>query len=80
MYFLKVTYFYDLLLGITEQVIRGLCKVIQLTLPKYRDAQSQHLVKNLIVSLCKEHPIWAIKYMNIILKDIVSQNINEAPR
>ncbi|KAF5292015.1 hypothetical protein FQA39_LY14132 [Lamprigera yunnana] len=62
--------------GITENVIKGICRTIQLTLPRYYDSSSQLFVKKLISALIKHHPKWAIKCLLLILGDIVSNYKN----
>ncbi|KAL3270236.1 hypothetical protein HHI36_009292 [Cryptolaemus montrouzieri] len=55
---------------VNDGIVRGICKVIQLTLPRYRDSASQQLVRNLIVALIEKHPENAIKGLCGILLDI----------
>lgn len=71
---LKTIVYY--LSGISDKIINGICKVIQLILPRYRDSSSHFYIKTLLTSLIKEHPVWTIKYMTIVLADIASQNKN----
>ncbi|KAK5645448.1 hypothetical protein RI129_006748 [Pyrocoelia pectoralis] len=56
--------------GINENIIKGICRAIQLTLPRYQDGISQYLVRNLIVSLIKHHPKWSIKGLLLMLGDV----------
>ncbi|KAK4875808.1 hypothetical protein RN001_012230 [Aquatica leii] len=58
--------------GITENVIKGICRTIQLTLLRYHNGPSQLLIRNLIVALIKYHPKWAIKGLLSMLTDVVS--------
>lgn len=63
-------------LGIVEAVVRGLCKVIHLTLLRYRDSWSKGLVRGLISALATHHPDWTIKHLVPILSDIGSTYSN----
>ncbi|XP_045475078.1 eIF-2-alpha kinase activator GCN1 [Harmonia axyridis] len=62
--------------GVSANIVRGICKVIQLTLPRYRDSSSQQLVRNLIFSLIEHHPDNAIKGLCGILLDIAKLHKN----
>lgn len=64
------------IVGINENIIKGICRVIQLTLPRYRDSASQVLVRNLIVALLEKHPDHAIKDLTLMLVDISLQHKN----
>lgn len=59
-------------LGITEPVVKGLCKVIHLTLLRYRDSWSRALVRDLICALATNHADWTIKHLATVLWDIGS--------
>ncbi|KAK9878672.1 hypothetical protein WA026_023121 [Henosepilachna vigintioctopunctata] len=61
---------------VNDIIVRGICKVIQLTLPRYRDSTSQQLVRNLIVALIEKHPENAIKGLSLILMDIAKLHRN----
>ncbi|XP_039292554.1 eIF-2-alpha kinase activator GCN1 [Nilaparvata lugens] len=61
--------------GITENLVKGICKTLQLTLPRYCDGQSRSYVKNTISALIKEHPDWTMKYLTAILADSANQNL-----
>lgn len=56
--------------GITEQIVRGVCKVIQLTLLRYRDSGSKALVRQLLTTLTTNHSDWTIKHIVPVLSDI----------
>ncbi|CAH1119168.1 unnamed protein product [Phaedon cochleariae] len=62
--------------NISENIIKGICKVLLLTLPRYRDSFSQQLVRNLITSLLKDHPALSIKCLTSILLDFATQHKN----
>ncbi|RZC38970.1 translational activator GCN1-like, partial [Asbolus verrucosus] len=64
------------ILAINENIVKGICRVIQLTLPRYRDSSSQLLVRNLIVALLEKHSESAIKCLSLMLVDIASQHKN----
>lgn len=61
--------------GINTTIIRGICKVIGTTLTKYKDPKSQALVKDLIVSLAKQHSDLTFEHFNNVLKTIVSKDL-----
>ncbi|XP_034945471.1 eIF-2-alpha kinase activator GCN1 [Chelonus insularis] len=55
--------------GITEKVVIGLCKVISITLHRYKDTASQSYVKKLISALLNHHQDFTIKAMaNIVVE------------
>ncbi|KAJ8966633.1 hypothetical protein NQ314_003400 [Rhamnusium bicolor] len=62
--------------GINESIIRGICKVLLLTLPRYRDSSSQLLVRNLITVLLEKHPETSIKCLTSVLLDFAAQHKN----
>jgi hypothetical protein len=62
--------------ALNDSIIKGICRVIQLTLPRYRDSSSQLLVRNLIVALLEKHSDSAIKCLLLMLVDIASQHKN----
>nr|CAD7442358.1 unnamed protein product [Timema bartmani] len=65
--------------GISESIVRGLCKVLQLTLPRYRDSTSQSYVKSVIISLVKQHGDWTIKHLTASLTDIAVSHCHLIP-
>ncbi|XP_046688091.1 eIF-2-alpha kinase activator GCN1-like [Homalodisca vitripennis] len=56
--------------GIVEPVVRGLCKVVQLTLLRYRDSWSRALIRDLVSSLASHYPDWTIRHLVPVLVDI----------
>lgn len=70
---------YIFVLGITEPVIRGLCKVLQLTLLRYRDGASRSYVKDTIIAMAKQHPDWTMKHLTSVLNDIAQTQSNLSP-
>ncbi|XP_049938173.1 eIF-2-alpha kinase activator GCN1 [Schistocerca serialis cubense] len=58
--------------GITENIVRGICKVLQLTLPRYRDSTSQAYVKQLIAELTVKHTDWTVKHLTATLSDVAN--------
>jgi len=63
-------------IGITEGIIRGICKVLQLALPRYRDSTSQFYIRNMIIALVKKHGDWTMKHLTSTLSDIASAHKN----
>lgn len=66
----------DLILGITEAVVRGICRVVQITLVRYRDGASRALIKDLITALVKQHPKFTAKNFVPVLIDVAEQHKN----
>ncbi|KAK7871251.1 hypothetical protein R5R35_007540 [Gryllus longicercus] len=58
--------------GINEQIVRGICKLLPQTLPRYVDSASRSYVKNLIKALVKNHSKWTIKHLISALSDVAS--------
>lgn len=73
---LIVTEFFFSFTGITEAIVRGICKVLQLALPRYRDSTSQFFVRNLIIALVKQHGDWTMKHLTSTLCDIAAAHKN----
>ncbi|RZF42658.1 hypothetical protein LSTR_LSTR001453 [Laodelphax striatellus] len=61
--------------GITENLIKGICKTLQLTLPRYCDGKSRSYVKNTISAMIETHPDWTMKYLTAVLTDSANQNL-----
>ncbi|XP_031350613.1 eIF-2-alpha kinase activator GCN1-like [Photinus pyralis] len=58
--------------GISEIIIKGICRAIQYTLPRYHDGISQYLVRNLITSLIRHHPKWSVRGLLTMLADVAA--------
>uniref|UniRef100_A0A069DYI0 Putative translational activator gcn1 n=1 Tax=Panstrongylus megistus TaxID=65343 RepID=A0A069DYI0_9HEMI len=58
--------------GFNENIVRGTCKVLQLTLPRYRDSDSQRYVLSIISSLSSVHPKWTFKHLSPILNEVAA--------
>ncbi|XP_050089217.1 eIF-2-alpha kinase activator GCN1 [Anopheles aquasalis] len=65
--------------GINATVVRGICKVIGTTLTKYKDPESQALVKELLVAVLKQHPDLAYEHFNAVLKALLTKDLAAAP-
>ena len=63
------------ILGINATIVRGICKVIGTTLTKYKDAPSQNLVRNLIVSLVQHHPDATFEHLNNVFKSLIAKDL-----
>lgn len=63
-------------LGINESIIKGICKVLLLTLPRYKDSHSQQVIHKLIVNLVEKHPETSIKTMISLLLDVANKQKN----
>ncbi|CAH0556041.1 unnamed protein product [Brassicogethes aeneus] len=58
---------------IGENVVKGICRLLHLTLFRYRDSFSQVLVRNLIQVLLEKHSSVSVKCLTAVLEDISSQ-------
>lgn len=64
------------ILGINDNIVKGICKVLPLTLLRYRDLKSRQFVRNLIKALIEEHPEWTVKHLTAVLAEIGQQQRN----
>lgn len=64
------------LVGISDGIVKGICKVIPITLPRYRDLKSQQFVRNLIKALIEQHPEWSIKHLSTVILEVAQQQKN----
>lgn len=62
--------------GINDNIVKGICKIIPLTLLRYRDLKSQQFVRNLIRALLDDHPEWTVKHLSTVLLEIAQQYKN----
>ncbi|CAH1402466.1 unnamed protein product [Nezara viridula] len=60
----------------TENIARGICKVLQLTLPRYCDSVSQSYVRSFVKSLANSHPHWTFKYLCPVIFEAATYNVN----
>lgn len=65
--------------GVTSSIIRTICKVVAITLTKYKDPFSQNLVRGLILSLLKHHADWALENFNAVFKVLINKELPNAP-
>lgn len=56
--------------------MKGICKIIPLTLLRYRDLKSQQFVRNLIIALLNEHSEWTVRHLSAVLLEIAQQYKN----
>ncbi|GBP56848.1 eIF-2-alpha kinase activator GCN1 [Eumeta japonica] len=59
--------------GITEAVVRFVCRVVASTLQRYRDSSSQSYVKKLLTYLSKNHKEWTLKNLPPVILEISEQ-------
>lgn len=64
--------------GITEPVVRYVCRLLALTLHRYRDSTSQSYVKSLVHYLAVNHKEWTLKSLLPVLLEISEQLKNTA--
>lgn len=65
--------------GINAQIVRGICRVAGTTLTKYKDPDSQGLIKRLLTELVDSHPEWALEHMNGTFKVLLTKELKELP-
>ncbi|KFB35881.1 AGAP001700-PA-like protein [Anopheles sinensis] len=65
--------------GINATIVRGICKVIGTTLTKYKDPESQALVRELLVAVLKQHPDLTYEHFNAVLKALLTKDLAAAP-
>lgn len=68
-----------LFVAVTEPVVRGLCRVLQLTLLRYKDGSSRSYIKSTIIALCKQHPDWTMKHFTGVLFDVAQMYSSIVP-
>lgn len=61
------------------KVILGICKIITITLTKFKDAFSQSLIKSLILLMLKHHPAPTMESFNAVFKALVGKELPSAP-
>lgn len=66
----------NFVLGINETIVKGICKILLLTLPRYRDSLSRLLVRNCLVALLEKHSESSIKCLTSVLSDFAAQYKN----
>ncbi|CAK1552697.1 unnamed protein product [Leptosia nina] len=64
--------------GITEPAVRFICRILILTLHRYRDSSSQSYVKSLLSFLAINHQQWTFKNLVPLLLEISEQLRNTA--
>ncbi|KAI8435420.1 hypothetical protein MSG28_003727 [Choristoneura fumiferana] len=64
--------------GITEPAVRYVCRVLMLTLHRYRDSTSQSYVKNLLAYLASSHREWTLRSLLPVLLEVSEQLRNTA--
>lgn len=62
--------------GITENVVKGVCKIVQSVLPRYRDNPSHRSIRNLCSELVKHHPQWTLNNLTQVILDVGMQHKN----
>ncbi|XP_052737701.1 eIF-2-alpha kinase activator GCN1 [Bicyclus anynana] len=65
--------------GITEPAVRFVCRVVLLTLNRYRDSTSQSYVKSLLAYLSTQHREWTLKSLLPALLEVSEQLRHIAP-
>lgn len=59
-----------------ENIIKGICKVLLLTLPRYKDSFSQQIIHKLLGNLVQKHPETSIKTIISLLLDVANREKN----
>jgi len=65
--------------GITESIIRGICKTILLTIPRYNDSPSRSLVRRLVAGLAVNHPLETFKHLVPALQEYALKHKKISP-
>lgn len=60
------------------QVLKGICKVLAMTLVKFKDEKSQELVRELIAEMCKRHSD-SLESLNAVFKALCTKELVNAP-
>ncbi|KAI4488580.1 hypothetical protein M0802_011470 [Mischocyttarus mexicanus] len=55
--------------SINDKIVYGICKVLSLTLHRYKDTASQSYVKNVITKLLAEQPEATVKHMTSVIAE-----------
>lgn len=64
--------------GITEPAVRYVCRVLMLTLHRYRDSTSQSYVNSLLTYLASSHREWTLRSLLPVLLEVSEQLRNTA--
>ncbi|KAF7282220.1 hypothetical protein GWI33_003020 [Rhynchophorus ferrugineus] len=59
--------------GINEAIVKGICRVISLTLHRYRDGKSQFFVRQLTIALINRYPAITSKCLISMFVDLANQ-------
>lgn len=59
-----------------ENIIKGICKVLLLTLPRYKDSFSQQIIHKLLRNVIEKHPESSIRAMISLLLDVANRQKN----
>ncbi|XP_033233061.1 eIF-2-alpha kinase activator GCN1 [Drosophila pseudoobscura] len=62
--------------GINSTIIRGICKVIATTINKYKDLQSQLIVRSLVADLVTIHHDLTVEHMLNVFKTLLFKEFN----
>ncbi|XP_063983766.1 stalled ribosome sensor GCN1 [Diachasmimorpha longicaudata] len=65
--------------GLNEKIVSGICKVVSITLHRYRDTASQSYVRKLIAELLKHQPDATIKGMTGVIVEQAGWHQNVVP-
>ncbi|XP_014262100.1 eIF-2-alpha kinase activator GCN1 [Cimex lectularius] len=65
--------------GFNENVVRGLCKVVQMALSRYRDSMSQSYLTSIVGSLSLIHPEWTLKHLSPIITEVANGSASIVP-
>lgn len=65
--------------GINDKIVCGICKVLSLTLHRYKDTASQSYVKNVITKLLAKQPEATVKHMTSVIAEQATWHKNVVP-
>lgn len=61
------------------QVLKGICKILAMTLVKFKDEKSQELVRDLIAEMCRRHSDASLESLNAVFKALCTKELVNAP-
>lgn len=82
---IKINYLYVIILlkfpfpAMNPQALKGISKILAMTLVKFKDEKSQELVRDLIAEMCKTHSDASLECFNTVFKALCTKELVNAP-
>ena len=76
---MTVVVVFFLRIGINDKILGGICKIVSVTLHRYKDTTSQSYVKSLITAMLKQHPDAAVKHLTCVIIEQALWHTNVVP-